>query len=157
MKKSQINAANETIKSAKKAIRKADKQFASISRVIREMKLDNEMNAILAPAWKENLTPFLGIELNQLTVSLFFELLQSEQFVEDKKGNKCAAVFAERKVYEEKTAIIDGQEQTIKVPAKNIDGTYRTEVYQKPIREGRWTVDAVFTLLSQAIELQQSK
>lgn len=154
MKKSQINAANETIKSAKKAIRKADKQFASISRIIREMKLDNEMNAILAPAWKENLTPFLGIELNQLTVSLFFELLHGAQFVEDKKGNKCVAIFAERKVYEEKTAIIDGQEQTIKVPAKNIDGTFRTEVYQKPIREGRWSVDAVFTLLAQSIELQ---
>lgn len=157
MKKSQINAAAETIKNAKKAIRKADRQFASISRVIREMKLDGEMNAVLAPAWKENLTPFLGIELHQLTVGLFFDLLQPEQYVTDKKGNKCAAVYAERKVYEEKTAIIDGQEQTIKVPAKNIDGTYRTEVYQKPIREGRWTVDAVFTLLSQAIELQQSK
>lgn len=150
--KNQIKNASEYIKSENGKIKSADNTFNSLSRVCREIKLDNELRPLVEGACEK-----LGINLADITVAFVLGSLHASQFVAVKVGkdvkNLCAT-FVEAKVTDEVEATLpDGSKKKIRVPRKDEEGNVITEVKARPIKDGKWSIEALFTLLAQAREL----
>lgn len=154
--KEQIKNAQNKIKSVKSNIKRMQESYGSLSKLLRDLRLDTEQVVDSAIAFEA-----VGLELNTVTPALTKSILHPSQMVPTKCGKEMRdlmSLFVEKKVYDEVEATLpDGSKKKVRVPRKDKDGKYVTEIGTSPIREGKWTVDALFTLITQAQELASSK
>lgn len=129
-----------------------DTKYKSLSRVLREIRLDSDMKADATAVCGE-----LGISLDQLTPAFVFGMLAPEQigaFTVKKETVNLPVIFQEKVVYDEVEAKLpDGSTKKVKVAKRDQDGKKVTEIAETPIRENNWSYNALFTLIAQAIEL----
>lgn len=153
MTKEQIKRAKGALKEVNNNIKKMDATYGSLSYLLRELRNDTELSLeAFAVCFK------LGLNYRDLTPAMIKSVLKPEQVQPTKIGKEhidCMCIYKEYVVCDEVEAVLpDGSKKKVKV-AKYENGAKVTEVRPFAIKPGKWSANALFTLLSQARELSK--
>lgn len=153
MTKEQIKSAKSALKDVNNNIKKIDATYGSLSYLLRELRNDTELSGEAFVVCNK-----LGLNYRDLTPAMIKSVLKPEQMQPTKVGKEnidCMCIFKEYVVYDEVEASLpDGSKKKVKV-AKTENGAKVTEVRPFAIKPGKWSANALFTLLSQARKLSK--